>query len=52
VKYRKDYLLYPGKPGVDEDPDQCLASTIVRIQSLGRSIGKGQGHSIKKRSKD
>jgi biotin synthase len=49
VKYRKDYLLYPGKPGVDEDPDQCLDSAIVRIKSLGRSIGKGPGHSIKKR---
>lgn len=52
VKYRKDYLLYPGKPGVDEDPDQCLDSAIVRIQSLGRSIGKGPGHSIKKRFKE
>ncbi len=51
VKYRKDYLLYPGKPGVDEDPDQCLASAMARITSLGRSIGKGPGHSIKKRSK-
>jgi biotin synthase len=48
VKYRKDYLLYPGKPGVDEDPDQCLDSAIVRIKSLGRLIGKGPGHSIKK----
>jgi biotin synthase len=47
--YRKDYLLYPGKPGVDEDPDECIESAIVRIRSLGRSIGKGPGHSIKKR---
>jgi biotin synthase len=52
VRYRKDYLLYPGKPGVDEDPDQCLDSTIARIKSLGRSIGKGPGHSIKHRSKE
>lgn len=49
IKYRKDYLLYPGKPGVDEDPDECLENAIVRIKSLGRSIGKGPGHSIKKR---
>ena len=49
VKYRKDYLLYPGKPGVDEDPDECLESAILRITSLGRSIGKGPGHSIKNR---
>lgn len=49
MKYRKDYLLYPGKPGVDDDPEECLESAIVRINSLGRSIGKGPGHSIKKR---
>jgi biotin synthase len=49
VQYRKDYLLYPGKPGIDEDPDQCLDGAIVRIKSLGRLIGKGPGHSIKRR---
>lgn len=49
VRYRKEYLLYPGKPGVDEEPDQCLDSAIARITSLGRSIGKGPGHSIKRR---
>jgi biotin synthase len=47
IEYRKDYLLYPGKPGVDEDPDECIESALVRIQSLGRPIGKGPGHSIK-----
>ena len=52
VKYRKEYLLYPGKPGVDEEPEQCLESTIVRIKSLGRSLGKGPGHSIKTRPKE
>ena len=51
VKYRRNYLLYPGKPGVDEDPDQCLDSAIARIKSLGRSIGKGPGHSFKKRGR-
>jgi len=51
VQYRKDYLLYPGKPGVDDDPDQCLDSATVRIKSLGRLIGKGPGHSIKNRGR-
>lgn len=51
VEYRGDYLLYPGKPGIDEDPDQCLDSAIVRIKSLGRLPGKGPGHSIKNRPK-
>lgn len=52
VKYRKDYLLYPGKPGVDEEPEQCLEGAIVRIKTLGRSLGKGPGHSIKTRPKE
>jgi biotin synthase len=47
--YRKDYLLYPGKPGVDESPDQNLNAAVLRIESLGRIVGKGPGHSIKKR---
>jgi biotin synthase len=50
--YRKDYLLYPGKPGVDESADQSLYSAVTRIQSLGRTVGKGPGHSIKKRRKE
>lgn len=47
-KYREDYLLYPGKPGVDETPEESLESAIKRILSIGRIIGKGPGHSIKK----
>lgn len=49
LAYRKDYLLYPGKPGVDESADQSLYSAVTRVQSLGRTVGKGPGHSIKKR---
>jgi len=47
-KYREDYLLYPGKPGVDETPDESLDFAIKRILSLNRTIGTGPGHSIKK----
>jgi len=52
VQYRKDYILYPGKPGVDEAPEECLERAIERIKSLGRSLGKGPGHSIKTRLKE
>lgn len=51
VAYRKDYLLYPGKPGVDESPDQSLNAAVLRIESLGRAVGKGPGHSIKSADK-
>lgn len=49
VKYRKDYLLYPDKPCVDESANQCASCAMMRIQSLGRTIGKGPGHSVKKK---
>ncbi len=47
VGHRKDYLLYPGKPCVDESADQCASCVLMRIESLGRTIGTGPGHSIK-----
>jgi len=49
VQYRKDYLLYPGKPCVDETANQCATCVAFRVESLGRTIGKGQGHSRKDR---
>jgi biotin synthase len=49
VQYRKDYLLYPGKPCVDETANQCATCVAFRVESLGRTIAKGQGHSRKKR---
>lgn len=51
VKYRKDYLLYPDKPYVDESAEQSASCAMMRIQSLGRTIGKGPGHSIKQRKR-
>jgi len=47
-KYREEYLLYPGKPGVDETPEESLDSAIKRILSIKRTVGSGPGHSIKK----
>lgn len=49
VQYRKDYLLYPGKPCVDETANQCATCVAFRVESLGRTIGKGPGHSHKDR---
>lgn len=42
--YRRDYLLYPGKPCVDEDQGQCAACVVLRLQALGRRVGTGPGH--------
>ena len=51
IRYKQEYFLYPGKPYVDESPEQCVASAINRIQALGRPVGSGPGHSIKKRER-
>jgi biotin synthase len=48
-KYRTLYQLYPGKPCVDESGDECCACVRKRIAALGRTIGKGPGHSIRKK---
>jgi biotin synthase len=51
VEYRKDYLLYPNKPCVDESGDQCSRCVAARVWSLGnRRVGEGPGHSRKQRA--
>jgi len=47
--YRKDYLLYPGKPCLTEAPDHCTQCVVARIEAMDRKIGVGPGHSLKKR---
>ncbi|OPY72337.1 MAG: 2-iminoacetate synthase [Syntrophorhabdus sp. PtaU1.Bin050] len=44
--YWKDYLLYPGKPCVDESSDQCASCVVTRIEALERKVGRGPGHSM------
>ncbi len=44
-KYRALYQLYPNKPCVDEDSGQCSVCVTGRVARLGRTIGKGPGHS-------
>lgn len=46
VKYRHDYLLYDGKPCLDENANLCRACLEHRIQSIGETIAYGRpGHS-------
>jgi biotin synthase len=45
VKYRKDYLLYDGKPCLDENASLCRACLEGRIRSIGEEIAYGKpGH--------
>ena len=43
VKYRALYEIYPAKVCIDETSGQCRACLYARIQSIGRTVGKGQG---------
>ena len=47
--YRRDYQLYPGKPGIDEDPDTAARCVRARLRALGRPLAPGPGHSLKHR---
>lgn len=49
ARHRGDYLLYPGKPCIHETSEQCASCVVMRIKSLGRTIGKGPGHSIRRK---
>lgn len=42
-KYRDKYLLYPGKPCVDEDGGACVLCIRGRLRALGRTAGTGRG---------
>ena len=51
-KYRALYQLYPNKPCVDEDSGQCALCVAGRVARLGRTIGKGPGHSRRGQGKN
>jgi biotin synthase len=46
-QYRRDYMLYPDKPCVDETGGMCAFCVTGRLEQLGRQIGAGPGHSQK-----
>jgi biotin synthase len=45
IEYRKEYQIYPGKACLMEDAAACHDCMRYRIESIGRTIGKGQGAS-------
>lgn len=47
VRFREDYQLYPGKICLSETADVCKGCLTGRIESIGRSVGAGPGHSPK-----
>lgn len=47
LQYRVNYEIYPNKRCITEDPGLCYNCIQKRITSIGRTIGKGPGHSFK-----
>jgi biotin synthase len=45
-QYRPLYEIYPGKACVRETADLCQACVTGRIESIGRTVGKGRGDSM------
>ena len=50
LKYRKHYAIYPNKRCLAEDADGSLASLRLCIEGMGRRVGTGYGHSLKRRA--
>jgi biotin synthase len=51
-KYRRNYMLYPDKPCVDETGELCGFCIVGRLQMLDRQIGTGPGHSLRHEAPD
>jgi biotin synthase len=48
LRYRVNYEIYPNKRCITEDPEHCHGCMQARIISVGRVVGKGPGHSLKR----
>lgn len=42
AKVRKEYVLYDGKPCIDEFANDCYDCIVRRIESIGRKVGYNQ----------
>jgi len=51
LKYREYYLLYPGKICVREEPQDCEGCIKAMVDSCGRTVSRGHGHSLKEHEK-
>ncbi|MCK9594900.1 MAG: [FeFe] hydrogenase H-cluster radical SAM maturase HydE [Candidatus Omnitrophica bacterium] len=49
LKYRKLYKIYPDKICLSDDAFKCRGCVKKMVLSLGRKIGSGPGHSLRKR---
>ncbi len=48
TEYRADYQIYPNKICVNEGPEDCRHCLEGMVRSLGRRLGRGPGHTLKR----
>lgn len=46
--YRENYVIYPNKRCIYDDPSACFSCLRLRIESIGRKVGIGRGDSFKR----
>lgn len=46
MQYRADYTIYPGKIGLNNTPEESYNMALRDIESTGRRVGVGPGHTI------
>jgi len=46
TKYKKNYLLYPGKICLEESGFECISCLAGRVESVGKKISYEKGNSI------
>ena len=46
TKYKKDYLLYPGKICLDESGFECIDCLSKRLKTIGKEISLERGNSL------
>ncbi|MGI5836610.1 MAG: [FeFe] hydrogenase H-cluster radical SAM maturase HydE [Chloroflexota bacterium] len=49
LKYKAHYAIYPNKHGATVETEEILAKLRSLIDRIGRSVGTGYGHSLKRR---
>lgn len=50
-RYRENYLIYPGKDGLHDSPEESYARAVYAVESIGRNISKDYGHSLRHQKK-
>ncbi len=46
-RYRESYMIYPGKLGLQDTPEDSYNRALKAVNEAGRKVGRGFGHSLK-----